>query len=162
MELPSFIRSIIGSKKSVDQGGITAGWTVIGGDTDGENDRNLLLANREWVYIAADKNARSVAGGRFKVMRYKSSSDDQEIFDGPLVDFLETPAKGMTGKDFIYLSTAYKELTGNAYEAGRHTDRGAALPEHDDALQDRLQRVHAEDRARYRRHDPRGRAQRLA
>lgn len=78
-------------------------------------ERNLLANNKEWVFIAADKIARSVAGIRFKVMRYQRSGDDQEVFEGPLVDFLEAPGRNLTGKDFLYLTTAYKELTGNAF-----------------------------------------------
>jgi hypothetical protein len=48
-------------------------------------------------------------------MRYQRSGDDVEVFDGPMVDFPEHPASNFTGKDFIYLDTAYKELTGNAF-----------------------------------------------
>lgn len=91
------------------------GWLPLGGGSDGVNTRNLLDANKEWVYVAVDRNAKSVAGVRFKVMRYRKNGDDQEVFDGPLVDFLEQPGAGLTGKDFIYLNTAYKELTGNAF-----------------------------------------------
>lgn len=78
-------------------------------------ERNLLENNKEWVFIATDKVAKAVSAVRFKVMRYQRSGDDQEVFEGPLVDFLENPAEGFTGKDFIYLDTAYKELTGNAF-----------------------------------------------
>jgi HK97 family phage portal protein len=78
-------------------------------------ERNLLYNNKEWVFIAVDRIAKSLAGVRFKVMSYQRSGDDQEVFDGPLVDFLERPGSGFTGKDFIYLDTAYKELTGNAF-----------------------------------------------
>jgi HK97 family phage portal protein len=48
-------------------------------------------------------------------MRYQRNGDDQEVFDGPLVDFLDSPADHFTGKDFIYLTTIYKELAGNAF-----------------------------------------------
>ncbi len=113
MELFSFLRNL-GSKKSVSN---TFGgeWLPIGGVDDGVNERNLLLNNKEWVFIAVDKVASSVASIRFKVMRYKRNGDDTEVFDGPLVDFLENPSPSFTGKDFIYLNTVYKELTGNAF-----------------------------------------------
>lgn len=92
------------------------GWRdVFGARSDGVAERALLEANREWVFIAVDKIASSVASVRFKVMRYTRSGDDQEVFNGPLVDFLEKPGPGFTGKDFIYLNTVYKELTGNAF-----------------------------------------------
>lgn len=78
-------------------------------------ERNLLANNKEWVFIAVDKVALATTAVRFKVMRYRRSGDDQEVFDHPLVDFLESPVEGLTGKDFIYLNTAYKELTGNAF-----------------------------------------------
>jgi len=87
----------------------------MGGDTSGVNERVLLEANKEWVYVAVDKVASSVASIRFKVMRYTKNSDDTEVFDGPLVQFLEKPGSNFTGKDFIYLNTVYKELTGNAF-----------------------------------------------
>lgn len=88
--------------------------TISGGDT-GINDRNLLLNNKEWVFIAVDKVALAVSAVRFKVMRYQRNGDDREVFDGPLAEFLEKPGHGFTGKDFIYLNTVYKELTGNAF-----------------------------------------------
>lgn len=93
-------------------------WDVIvgpGGGTDSVNERNLLANNKEWVFIAVDKVASSVAAVRLKVMRYKRNGDDQEVFDGPLVQFLENPGPGFTGTDFVYLNTVYKELTGNAF-----------------------------------------------
>lgn len=90
-------------------------WVSLTGSSDGISDATLLEANREWVFIAVDKIARSVAGVRYKVMRWSKNGDDEEVFDGPLVSFLETPSETLTGKDFIYLNTAYKELTGNAF-----------------------------------------------
>jgi HK97 family phage portal protein len=78
-------------------------------------ERALLEHNKEWVYISVDRVARAVASVRFKVMKYTANGDDQEIFDGELVDFLEAPSTNLTGKDFIYLNTVYKELTGNAF-----------------------------------------------
>lgn len=90
-------------------------WVPMGGGSAGITPANLLEANREWVYIAVDKNARSVASIRFKVMRFAARGDDEEVFEGPLVEFLENPGDGFTGKDFIYLTTVYKELTGNAF-----------------------------------------------
>jgi HK97 family phage portal protein len=103
----------LGSKKSASE--IPGTWFPVSGGADSINHRNLLDANREWVFIATDKVASAVAGVRFKVMRYAKNGDDQEVFDGPLVDFLENPGRGFTGKDFIYLNTVYKELAGNAF-----------------------------------------------
>ena len=101
-------RDFFGKKKSTnlseDQ------WINLSGGADGVNERNLLLNNKEWVFVAVAKVASSVAGVRFKVMKYKRNGDDQEVFDGPLVEFLETPAHGFTGKDFIYLNTAWNEV----------------------------------------------------
>ncbi len=101
--------------KVKEVGGSLATWVPLNGTSDGINHRNLLDANREWVFIAVNKVASSTASIRFKVMRYQRNGDDQEVFEGPLVDFLESPAAGFTGKDFIYLNTAYKELAGNAF-----------------------------------------------
>lgn len=78
-------------------------------------ENQLLQSNKEWVFVSVDKVAKAVAAVRFKVMRYSGKDDDQEAFDGPMVDFLEVPGPSYTGKDFIYLGTAYKELTGNAF-----------------------------------------------
>ena len=92
-------------------------------------ERNLLENNKEWVFISVDKVAKAVATVRFKVMRYERNGDDQEVFDGPLVDFLEAPASDFTGKDFIYLDTAYKELTGNAFwEITKKTNLAPLIP----------------------------------
>lgn len=90
-----------------------ASWVSLYPSSDIE--RALLEHNKEWVYISVDRVSRAVAAVRFKVMQFASSGDDQEVFDGPMVDFLEAPAKEFTGKDFIYLNTAYKELTGNSF-----------------------------------------------
>jgi len=98
-------------QRSKDSSG--GSWSVLyPSDVD---ERALLERNKEWVYISVDKVARAVASVRFKVMRYSRTSDDQEVFDGPMVDFLESPADNFTGKDFIYLNEAYKQLTGNAF-----------------------------------------------
>lgn len=88
-------------------------WTIVSGND--VTEKNLLGNNKEWVFIAVDKNANAVSSVRFKVMRYERNGDDQEVFDGPLVEFLENPAQGFSGKDLIYLSTAYKELCGNSF-----------------------------------------------
>lgn len=88
-------------------------WTVLYPSEVGESA--LLERNKEWVYVSVDKVARAVSSVRFKVMRYARSGDDQEVFDGPMVDFLESPADNFTGRDFVYLNEAYKQLTGNAF-----------------------------------------------
>ena len=71
-------------------------WLPMDGGSDGIGTANLLEANKEWVFIAVDKIATSVAGIRFKVMRYQRSGDDQEVFEGPLTTFLESPAANFT------------------------------------------------------------------
>lgn len=96
-----------------EKGLVTAQWTPIYPNEVVE--RHLLESNKEWVFISVDKVAQAVTAVRFKVMRFARSGDDQEVFDGPMVDFLEGPAPDFTGKGFIYLNTAYKELTGNAF-----------------------------------------------
>ncbi|MCR2833486.1 phage portal protein [Parerythrobacter lacustris] len=111
--LTSLLRSF-GSKKAASDD-YPGTWIPVGGSADGINQRNLLEANKEWVFIAIDKVATAVASIRFKVMRYQRNGDDQEVFDGPLYDFLEAPGTDFTGKDFIYLNTVYKELAGNAF-----------------------------------------------
>lgn len=95
-------------------------WIPVGGNsTDGVNERNLLINNKEWVYIAIDKVASAAASVNIQVKKASTRQDDQEIFQGPLYDFLEMPGVvddlPLTGKDFIYLNTVYKELTGNAF-----------------------------------------------
>jgi HK97 family phage portal protein len=115
MDLFSFLRGFGSSKKAASDSSFGGNWTIINGGNDGINDRNLLSANQEWVFIAVDKVASAVASVPFKVMKYARNGDEQEVFDGPLVKFLEKPSSNFTGKDFIYLNTAYKELTGNAF-----------------------------------------------
>lgn len=103
-------------KKAASSNLADANWVSLnGGNSDAINERNLLLNNKEWVYVAVDKVAAATASVRIKVMRYQRNGDDQEVFDGPLVQFLEKPGVNFTGKDFVYLNTVYKELTGNAF-----------------------------------------------
>jgi len=116
MEIYSFFRGLLGKQQPPGSSRKSFGdWVSVGAADGGVNERKLLDANEEWVAIAVDKIASSTASVRFKVMKYSSTTDDQEVFDGPLVKFLEQPAEGFTGKDFIYASTIYKELTGNAF-----------------------------------------------
>ncbi len=103
------------SRKAAPDQTFGGNWVPVGGDSSGVQERNLLLNNKEWVAVAVDTIAAAVSSVRFKVMRYQKNGDDQEVFDGPLVDFLEKPAINLTGKDFLYLNTTYKELTGNAF-----------------------------------------------
>lgn len=115
MNIFSRISSLLNGKEKAASN-IPGTWEIIGGDSvDAVNERNLLSANKEWVYVAVDKVALATAAVRLKVMKYKNSGDDQEVFEGPLVDFMDKPGPGFTGKDFIYLNTVYKELTGNAF-----------------------------------------------
>lgn len=80
------------------------------------NTQNLLENNKHWVYVAVDKISSKMASIRLQVMKTnKSDDDDTEIWDHPLVDFLNMPHPRMTGKRFVYLNTAYKELTGNSF-----------------------------------------------
>lgn len=110
------IGRVLGNGKKAVGDNFSGTWLPWGNGASGFiNDRNLLEANQEWVFVAVDKLATSVASVRIKVMRYQRNGDDQEVFDGPLVDFLEAPGAGFTGKDFVYLNTVYKELTGNAF-----------------------------------------------
>jgi HK97 family phage portal protein len=109
MQLPQFLRRWITERSATET------WLPMTTGASSINDRNLLHANREWVFVAVDKIGSSMRSVRFKVMRYARNGDDQEVFDGPLVDFLEKPARNFTAKDFIYLTTVYKELTGNAF-----------------------------------------------
>jgi len=118
-----FLRNIGVKSASADYPGT---WVNVTGGSDGINQNNLLDANREWVFIAVDKVASAVAAIRFKVMRYSRNGDDQEVFEGPLADFLEAPSPQFTGKDFIYLNTVYKELTGNAF--WERVKQGAVQP----------------------------------
>lgn len=106
-----FLRKLFSKKEKAYDGG--SGWVQM--YPSDVIERNLLENNKEWVFIATDKNANSVAAVRYKVMRYKKNGDDEEVFEGDVYDFLQSPAKQFTGKDFIYLNTAYKELTGNAF-----------------------------------------------
>ena len=126
MNLPAFLGRLF-SKRSVHDSRL---WVPFGSAST-ITERTLLEANKEWVFIAVDKIATSLAGIRFKVMRYARNGDDQEVFEGPLVDFLEKPAKSFTGKDFVYLTTVYKELTGNAFwEIVSKKDLRPLIPTH--------------------------------
>ncbi|TFH72397.1 phage portal protein [Gammaproteobacteria bacterium LSUCC0112] len=109
MSIFSFLRKVKQSEKAFE-----ANW-MGSSDDIATTESNLLAANKEWVFIATDKNANSAKAVRYKVMKYTKNGDDQEVFSGPLVDFLQSPAQGFTGKDFIYLNTAWKELVGNAF-----------------------------------------------
>lgn len=113
MNILTSLLSALGAKKGADSYG--QHWIPMGGGSDGVRETALLEANKEWVFIAVDKVATAVTGVRLKAMRYQNSGDDQEVFDGPLVRFLEAPGEGFTGKDFVYLNTVYKELAGNAF-----------------------------------------------
>lgn len=114
MDIFSQIKSIFGKQKSAGSGNATGVWENIGGPANAYQEMNALAANSEWVGIAVDLIAKSAASVRIKVMRYQNG-DDVEVFNGPLYEFLENPGDGFTGKDFVYLNTVYKELTGNAF-----------------------------------------------
>jgi len=122
MNLFSWARSIT-SRTSKREIGFPESWIPMTGGYPSVNQSHLLEANKEWVFVAVDKVASSMAGVRFKAMRYSRAGDDQEVFTGPLVDFLESPAQNFTGKDFIYLNAVYKELTGNAFWERLHGGR---------------------------------------
>lgn len=111
MQLFSFIGRLFQKQEKTYN---PAQWTVLGSSAEAA-ERNLLANNKEWVFIAADKIANATAAVRYKVMRYKANGKDEEVFAGPLVDFLENPSPNFTAKDFVYLNTIYKELTGNAF-----------------------------------------------
>jgi len=110
MQLFSLFKRLVGKERSY----VPEQWTTLSGGSESDS-RNPLVANKEWVFVAVDRLGTAMTGIRFKAMRYQANGDDQEVFTGPLVNFLERPGKGYTGKDFIYLNTVYKELTGNAF-----------------------------------------------
>lgn len=103
-------KSFKSKKKGYDQNQ----WQSVG-SSSGIDPRALLENNKEWVFIAVDKVSKGVQKVRFKVMKTKKGAEDTEIFTGPLAEFLYEPGKKITGKQFLYLNTAYKELTGNAF-----------------------------------------------
>lgn len=96
--------------------------TFISGD--GVNRTNLIANYKNWVFVAIDRIASSTSGVRLKVMKMRNNEDDEEVFEGELYDFLQRPHPQITGKDFIYLNSAYKELTGNSYWEITKDDKG--------------------------------------
>lgn len=102
------------TKEKAANSNATGTWETIGGPVNAYQENNALAANTEWVAIALDVVARSTASVRIKVMKYQNG-EDVEVFTGPLYEFLENPGDGFTGKDFVYLNTVYKELTGCAF-----------------------------------------------
>lgn len=125
MSLVSRIASYLGVKSAANQN-FKGDWTIVGGSPDSVDERNLLANNKEWVFVAIDRIAATVTSINFQVKKYKANGDDPELFNGPLYDFLEAPGPGITGKDFIYLNTVYKELTGNAF--WEKTAKGKYIP----------------------------------
>lgn len=115
MDIFSKIKSAFQKKeKAVSDGSAYSSFqTII--SASNVNGGNLLLNNKEWVFIAVDKVAKAVSSVRFKVMKYEKNGDDKEVYEGDLVRFMEKPGNKFTGKDFAYLTTVYKELTGNAF-----------------------------------------------
>jgi HK97 family phage portal protein len=115
MDIFSKIKGAFSKKeKAVSDSSAYTGFNTMlaGGDV---SNQNLLANNKEWVFIATDKVSKAVASVRYKVMKYEKNGDDKEVFDNELARFLDRPSKHFTGKDFTYLTTAYKELTGNAF-----------------------------------------------
>lgn len=105
-----FLRKIIGQVKEY------APMSVFGSFISGNVNRGNLLENdKNWVAVAVDRIASDQSGVRFKVMRYQKNGDDEELFEGEVYDFLNSPNPQITGRDFIYLNAAFKELTGNAF-----------------------------------------------
>lgn len=98
------------NKKSFGENSL---WIPISGGST--NTTNPLYNNKNWVFVAVDKVAGAASSVRLKVMKTKNDEEDEEIFSGPLADFLYKPHPQLTGKDFTYLTFAYKELCGNAY-----------------------------------------------
>lgn len=90
-------------------------WTTFGGYSSAVDERALLENNKEWVFIAVDKVSKGLSKVRFKVMKTVKGGEDTEVFEGPITDFLYRPATNLTGKQYLYLNTAYKELTGNSF-----------------------------------------------
>jgi hypothetical protein len=43
--------------------------------------------------------AKAVAAVRFQVMCFERNGDDEQVFDGPMVDLLEAPAAGEARED---------------------------------------------------------------
>ena len=107
-----FLKRLFKSKK---KGYDSSQWSSVGGGTSGVDPKALLENNKEWVFIAVDKVSKGVSKIRFKVMKTVKGKDDVEVFTGPLANFLYEPGEKLTGKQFFYLNTAYKELTGNAF-----------------------------------------------
>ena len=114
MDIFSRIKTAFSKKEKAFDGGMHTSFNTILSTSD-VNGQNLLANNKEWVFIAVDKVAKAVSSIRYKVMKYEKNGDDMEIFDGEIVRFLEKPGNKFTGKDFAYLTTVYKELTGNAF-----------------------------------------------
>lgn len=108
--LQRILSNIIGLK----QYGGKPTWVTSRLGTSTVDDGTLLESNRDWVFIGIDKVAGAASSIRLKVMRY-NKDQDTELFDHPLNEFLYSPHKQLTGRDFVYLTFAYKDLTGNAF-----------------------------------------------
>lgn len=90
-------------------------WTSFGGvNAGGVSNQNTLHNFQNWVFVAVDKNASSVANARYKVMKY-DKGDDVEVFEGDIYNFMQKPCDYLSFKELTYISEAYKELAGNSF-----------------------------------------------
>ncbi|CAB4151782.1 Phage head morphogenesis domain containing protein [uncultured Caudovirales phage] len=99
---------------SVKTFGGSPSWVNLAIGSTTVNEKTLLENNKDWVFVGVDKVAGAASSIRLRVMR-STNDADEELFDHPLNEFLYTPHPMLTGRDFVYLTFAYKDLTGNAF-----------------------------------------------
>ncbi len=115
MNLASRIFSVLGTKaKGVANSAKGTFVSFFNSGGSRVTSRNLITNDKNWVYVATDKNAKTLASVRFKVMKTQGGKD-VEVWNGPIYEFLNKPNPALTLRNFIYVESAFLQITGNAF-----------------------------------------------
>jgi len=80
------------------------------------NKREMIDAYRSWVYACVSIRARAISGAKFRVYVESGSEELQEVKPGhPLSRLLKEVNPVDTYREMMYLTSAYQDLTGDAY-----------------------------------------------
>jgi len=84
-------------------------------ETNNVSAKNAIKVFDGWVYACIRAIAEDVGNIDFELFRAKNDGDLEQIYNADVLDLLSRPNPYMSGRDFMYMITAHKELVGNAY-----------------------------------------------
>lgn len=102
-------------ERSVEWGGIgELVSSIFLSDASSINKKTLMKNNRNWVYVCTDRIAEAMSSINIRLYK-ETNKGTEEVTEHPVLTLLAKPHPQITGRDFIYITTAHKELAGNAY-----------------------------------------------